>query len=88
MLLASAVIPEADAMAAIRSVFTSCGDSVPERLPLALSEELAADATKEQVWQAFQARARVQEPSFEETVRVLREAIWPWLRQAYAGVRS
>lgn len=87
-MLASAEITEADAVAAIRSVFSSCGASVPERLPLALSEELAADATKEQVWQAFQARARVQETSFEDTVRVLRGAIWPWLRQAYAGVRS
>ncbi len=60
MLLASAEITKADAVAAIRSVFSSRGAPVPERLPLALSEELAADATKEQVWQAFRARARVQ----------------------------
>ena len=59
VLLASAEITEADAVAAIRSVFSSRGAPVPVRLPLALSEELAADATKEQVWQAFQARARV-----------------------------
>ena len=88
VLLESAQITEVDAVAAIRSVFSSRGASVPVRLPLALSEEIAANATKEQVWQAFQARARVTEPPFENTVRVLREALWPWLQQAYAEERS
>lgn len=82
VLLSSAQITEADAVAAIRSVFSSCGTAVSERLPIALSEEIAVDVAKKQAWQAFQARARVQATPFEDTVRVLRESVGPWLRQA------
>jgi hypothetical protein len=88
VLLASAQITEADAVAAIRSVFSSRGASVPERLPLSLSAELAADTTKEQNWQAFQARARVTEAPFEHAVRGLREVLWPWLRHARVEGRN
>jgi hypothetical protein len=57
---------------------------LPKSVPLLLSEEFAADASRQRVWAAFLKRARVDAPVLSEVVRRVQREAWPWLVQGAA----
>ncbi len=73
------------ASAAVVATFQDRGAPIPRSVPLLLSEEFAADASRQQVWEAFLRRARVSAPILQEVVMRVQHMVWPWLLQAAAG---
>jgi hypothetical protein len=61
---------------------------VPKSVPLLLSEEFAADASRQTVWAAFLKRARVDAPALSEVVRRVQREALPWLVQGCRGAVS
>lgn len=67
---------------AIASTFARRGTALPEGLPLGLSDEFAADATKRAQWQGFLGRNRLVAPALDAVVAELREFLVEPLRLA------
>lgn len=80
-LIASGQVNASLVPAAVADAFRDRVVPVPKSVPLLLSEEFAADASRQQVWAAFLKRARVDAPALSEVVRPVQREAWPWLVQ-------
>lgn len=58
---------------AVTATFARRGTALPTATPVGLSDEFAADATKQTQWRAFTTRNRLDAPSLETVVNHLRE---------------
>lgn len=64
---------------AIRATFKRRKTELPKIIPLALTDEFAADKSKQMQWVAFVRRGRlvVDAPKFEQIISMLRLFLWP-----------
>lgn len=67
---------------AIAATFERRGTPLPERTPLGLSEEFAADEGKLRLWKAFLGKNRLEAPSFPEVIAEIRDYLASPLRDA------
>lgn len=85
-LITSGKVDSSLASGAVADAFRDRGVLAPKSAPLLLSEDFAADASRQQVWTAFLKRARVDAPVLSEVVRSVHREAWPWLVQGVLGV--
>lgn len=67
---------------AITATFTRRGMAVPTELPKGLSDEFAADATRQKLWQAFLNKNQLELQPLHEVVTALRECLQAAMQQA------
>jgi hypothetical protein len=68
---------------AIEATFVRRSTAIPRALPIAMSDEFAADATKQSQWKGFLRKSSLQHAgSLDETVRRLRGFAWPPMQAA------
>jgi hypothetical protein len=70
---------------AIRATFERRGTSLPEGVPLALSEEFGADTSRHKLWQAFVTKNDLDAPSLEVVVAEVRDFLTDPLARAREG---
>jgi len=61
---------------AIAATFKRRGTTMPQELPLGLSESFTSDGKKIQQWKAFLKKNKLQAPPLDELVSVLRPMLW------------
>lgn len=70
---------------AVADAFRDRVQPVPKSVPLLLSEEFSADASRQTVWAAFLKRARIDAPALSEVVRRVQREALPWLAKGSRG---
>lgn len=66
---------------AIAATFDRRGRSIPNRLPLGLSDEFASDAQKLRQWQGFLKKNQLKPIELAEVTQRLREWLWPLMSE-------
>jgi predicted nucleotidyltransferase component of viral defense system len=67
---------------AVAATFERRGMAVPAELPIGLSDEFAADASRQKLWQAFLSKNQLSDMPLQDVVAVLRNQLQPQLQQA------
>ena len=60
---------------AIRATFTRRGMTLPEALPIGLTDEFANDPTREAMWKAFLRKNELEQKSLTEVINAIRNLI-------------
>ncbi len=84
VILERELMDDATLVRAIAATFERRGMAVPTKLPIGLSDEFAADASRQKLWQAFLAKNQLGAGSLLEVVVALRVRLFPLLRLAAA----
>ena len=84
--LASEGVLDARSLAeAIAATFGRRGTTLPDELPLGLTDEFAQDAAKRSQWRAFLGKSRLDAPALDTVVRQVRDFVAEPLRLARKG---
>lgn len=84
--LASEGVLDARSLAeAIAATFGRRGTTLPDELPLGLTDEFAQDAAKRSQWRAFLGKSRLDAPALDTVVREVRDFVAEPLRLARKG---
>jgi hypothetical protein len=87
-LITSGKVDSSLAVGAVADAFRGRGAGAARSVPLLLSQDFAANASRQQVWAAFLKRARVEAPVLSDVVRSVQREAWPWLVQGVSGAVS
>lgn len=81
VILEREALDEATLARAIAATFERRGMAVPMELPIGLSDEFAADASRQKLWQAFLSKNQLAEIALQEVLAALRERLMGYLRR-------